>query len=550
MKGTQIVLAIVAASSAWAQNTVVVSGKITDAVTGLPVEDAAIALTQNGRAASRSMHYSDAGGNYSFEDVAPGTGSVEIQAKGFLAFQKTNPDDVSIQIAPDHAEHNFKLTRAASITGRIEGEGGGVPGGIVATLFLEDFTDGVRHFTGGTALGPVNFFGASIGPDGSFEFTGLAPGRYIVSAGAGARAGQTTRLQFMMDRSTGKAVLVKPPAEDYVQTYYPGTTEFAAAIPISLAAGETTAADFKVAKRPLFRASGEIDAPGVEHWEGTVQVTPEGEGLTRSVYSGTASIPGPFTVEGLPPGQYTVQSILGPAVPTANGVSFSGIRVNLSFAITDHEVAGLMVVPETGGQLGANGFFRMAKDGSALPAGLSVQFAFPAPGGESTPIPAAPTGEFWLNGASGDYSVQPVVPAGYAATEVRYGGANYLNSLIPMNGGSTDSSLTIVLTDQTGSVTGSILDRDSKPVSAEIALLPDPLPANFDFRAIRVVKNDAKGAFTLSGLAPGRYKAVALTGDDRKRDRDMAILGDKVRAADAFEIVAGQSLTINVGLDW
>src|ERR1700679_3308926 len=256
---TRTVFAIVAATSAWAQNTVVVSGKITDAVSGLPVENAAIALTQNGHAGSRRMHYTDAGGNYSFDEVASGTCSVEIQATGFLAFQRTNPDDVSIQIAADHAEHNFKLTRAASITGRIEGEGRGDLPGIIATLFEEDFTDGVRHFTGETTLGPVNYFGSSIGPDGSFQFTGLAPGRYIVSAGP--REGQSTRLQFLMDRSTGQVVPVKPPAEDYVPTYYPGTTEFAAALPVSLEAGETLVANFKVAKRPLFRASGEINAP-------------------------------------------------------------------------------------------------------------------------------------------------------------------------------------------------------------------------------------------------------------------------------------------------
>ena len=45
-------------------------------------------------------------------------------------------------------------------------------------------------------------------------------------------------------------------------------------------------------------------------------------------------------------------------------------------------------------------------------------------------------------------------------------------------------------------------------------------------------------------LAPGRYKAVALAGDDRKRDHDLAILGDKLDAADSFEVVAGQSVTI------
>jgi hypothetical protein len=139
-----------------------------------------------------------------------------------------------------------------------------------------------------------------------------------------------------------------------------------------------------------------------------------------------------------------------------------------------------------------------------------------------------------------------VVPSGYAVTEVRYGGTNYLNSLIQMKGDTPDPSLTIVLTDQPGSIAGSILDGQQKPIPAEIALAPDPLPANFDFRTIRVVKNDKNGAFSIGGLAPGRYKAAALTGDDRERDHDMALLGDRLRVVDAFEVIAGKAVTINV----
>jgi hypothetical protein len=535
MKLPRVVLVIVAASSVWAQNTVVLSGKITDLITGLPVENAAVALTQNGR----SVDYTDAGGNYSFGEIAPGTGSVEIQATGYLPFQKTNPDEVSIHIAADHAVHNFRLTPVASISGRLEGETGGtLDRNISAVLFKEDFTEGVRHFSG---RGPGLV--SAIGPDGSFKFTGLEPGRYILSADP--RAGTSYVMQMLRDRAPGQ-VPASRPKEGYIQTYYPGTTEFAAALLISVAAGEARSVDFKIAWRPLFRASGVIDLPGTESWKGTVQVTAAGDGVNRLSYSGVATVPGPFTVEGLPSGQYIANAVTGAPETTGVALSFRRLQVRLVFSITDHDIDGLRAVPDTQSQLGINGFFRMTGNSKALPGGLSVQYASPEPGGLSTPIPAAPSGEFWLTGVPGEYSVQPVVPAGYAATEIRYGGVNYLNSLIPMNGSSPDSSLTIVLTDQTGSVAGSIVDGDSKPVSAEIALVPDPLPAGFDFRAIRVVKNDSKGAFAISGLAPGRYKAVALTGDDRKRDHDMAILGDKFRAADSFEVVAGQSLTINV----
>jgi hypothetical protein len=242
----------------------------------------------------------------------------------------------------------------------------------------------------------------------------------------------------------------------------------------------------------------------------------------------------------MPAGQYIVTSITG---RDPSGLPLV-IQVNVPFTITNHDVEGIKIVPQP--ELGVEGFFRMANSGSPLPAGLSVQFAFPSPGGQSDSIPVAENGQFWLTGYAGDYSVRPVVPAGYAVTEIRYGGANYLNSLIPMKGDSIDSSLSIVLTNQPAAVEGSIVDGEQKPVPARIVLAPDPLPPGFDWRAIRVVSNDKQGAFTLSGLAPGRYKAVALAGDDRKRDHDLSLLAEKLAAADAIEVVAGQSVSINI----
>jgi hypothetical protein len=520
-------LAIVAVGSMWAQNTVVVSGRITDTATGLPIEGAAIVLAPGSPDATRQMHFTDSGGNYSFDEVASGKGQVEITAKGFLPFQNTNPDDVSIEIATDHAEHNFKLTPTASITGRIIDPEADTLRPARASLFREDYTDGIRRFAAVAGSGGS----ARIESDGSFRFTGLEPGRYIVCAGAGAGNG----MSFAGHRNPdGTFTSVR--IEVYPDIYYPGTTVFADALPVTLAAGQDRTAEFKVARGPLFRASGVVDLPGFEGSAGFVDIAAIGDGSTQHVFRGSASIiPGPFVVEGMPAGQYVVRSVIVPP---------SMIQVNVPFTITDRDIEDLKIVPQQ--ELQMQGSFRMANSSSPLPAGLSVQFALPSPGGQSDSIPAADTGEFWLNALPGDYSVMPVVPVGYAVTELHYGGVNYLNSLIPMKGGSLDSSLTILLSEQPGAVAGTIVDGEQKPVAARIALAPDPLPLGFDWRAIRAVSTDKQGAFAFSRLAPGRYKAVALTGDDRKRDHDLAILGDKLRSADAFEVVAGQSLTIHV----
>ena len=550
MRSAHLSFTILAVSLVWAQGGVF-SGRITDAATGQPVEGAGIILEQG---TSHASQLTDSGGNFSFEDdVVPGEGRIQIQKERYILFQRSNPDESSVQISGDRSEHNFRLTPAGSISGKIGMED---DARITVTLLEEDFTDGVSRFI---PIASTNrAFG--VGADGSFRFVGLEPGRYIVSASAQPNGGQFTSVLLCQQGNCTAAFgpdaehVVDAPAEGYVTTYYPGTTQFADALPVALASGEKRAMDFKVAKRPLFRVSGEIDAPDIERGAPPVISVPGGALATReeaqpshsvslifkrtdggpgeSASGRVVAIPGPFTVSGLSAGQYT-----GSAFGTQN---------NISFAVTDHDVSGLKwVVHVVQRPLTVDGSFRMATSGTALPAGLSVQFARPLPG-ESMPMPASASGHFVLATPPGDYSVLPVIPAGYAVTELRYGGANYLNSLIPMRGDSIDSSLTIVLTDHPGAVAGSILDGDRKPIPAKVVLVPHPLPANFDLWAIRVVGCDKDGAFAFTGLAPGRYKAAALTGDDRKRDHDFAILADKLNAADAFEVAAGQSLSVNV----
>jgi hypothetical protein len=526
------VFAILTFGALWAQNTVVVSGRITSSVTGLPVENAIVTLVRGASDKIGNTGYTDAAGNYSFSGVAPGTAQIEIRAEGFAPFHKTNPDDTTIQIAADSAIHNFKLTPAASITGRIIDKEPDQR--MMTTLLREDFSGGVRHFV---VVGQDTEAAAMsvVAPDGSFRFAGLEPGRYIVKVSPQtSQAGMYFRVNS--DGTNQSFVMVadpetQEPSEGYTATYYPGSTEFTDALPVTLAAGDSQVLNFRMVKRRLFHASGEIELAGMEGSTALISIDSVNGGSASTT---VATLPGPFKAMGLPAGQY---------VATATIIG-AGLQAKTPVAITDHDVEGLKF--SFAGQLEVSGTFRMATGSAHLPVGLAVQYAFPSPDRRADSIPAAENGEFWLSGYAGDYSVQPTVPAGYAVTEVRYGGANYLNSLVSMRGDTLDPSLTIVLTDQPGLVAGSIVDGDSEPVPATIALVPDPLPASFDFRAIRVAKNDAKGVFAFRGIAPGRYKAVALTDDDRKRDHDMAILGDRLNSVDSFEVIAGQSVTINI----
>jgi len=183
MSFVRAIFIVLAISRLCAQSTVVVSGRITDAFTGLLVEGAAITLTQ-GVDASRQIRFADAGGNYSFDEAMAGEGSVEIEASGFLAFGRANPEDAAIKIATDHAQHNFKLTPAATISGRITLEQEDGKQVVSASLLHEDFTDGIRRFIGIANVEGVTFTTTSpVELNGTFQFTGLPPGRYIIGVG-------------------------------------------------------------------------------------------------------------------------------------------------------------------------------------------------------------------------------------------------------------------------------------------------------------------------------------------------------------------------------
>jgi hypothetical protein len=83
-------LVILFAALLWAQGTVVFSGRITDAATGQPIEEAAITLYERAHHASQ---LTDANGNFSLEDdIEPGAGPHPNPEGRIHLISRSNPD--------------------------------------------------------------------------------------------------------------------------------------------------------------------------------------------------------------------------------------------------------------------------------------------------------------------------------------------------------------------------------------------------------------------------------------------------------------------------
>jgi hypothetical protein len=113
---------------------------------------------------------------------------------------------------------------------------------------------------------------------------------------------------------------------------------------------------------------------------------------------------------------------------------------------------------------------------------------------------------------------------------------------------SPESLLTIVLTSTPGSITGTVRDSEQQAVAGATVMLS---PESFGGGGLplsdrEVAVSDGNGRFTISGLAPGRYQAIAMNGEDRRGTMDTGAIAERLRMAEAIVVEAGKSTSVDV----
>ncbi|HEY6357036.1 MAG TPA: carboxypeptidase-like regulatory domain-containing protein, partial [Vicinamibacterales bacterium] len=248
----------------------------------------------------------------------------------------------------------------------------------------------------------------------------------------------------------------------------------------------------------------------------------------------------------VPPGDYwvIVAARPGPAAP----VEYSTTRVKVDGHDRDLVVA---TVPGSAvsGRVDADGGLPLPPKLQVVALDTEYEVPAPAPGQPAAP-PMAPvlSGAFTLSGLVGPRLFRVSgLPDGWILRSVRLGGTDITDT--PTTLGSTSAApLQLVVTPQTGSIGGTVLDVTGQAAAGSrvVVFSSDPRTWGARSRFIATGEVAATGRYLLHGLLPGTYLVAAVSDLPDGAWEDPERLARLQPTAAAVAIAAGVTAT----LDW
>ena len=510
--------------------TGIVRGRVTDA-NGVPLRGAEVRVRDpNGR--ENRLVTTDEGGRFEVVNLVPGAWTASAAKGGYLTQQYgqrrpfSAPQTITLA-ARERVEVNFVLQRGGAIAGRLFDEYGDPVAGARLQLFR------LRYESGRRALSPAGV-GDQTDDTGAFRLYALPPGDYYLTATL---------------RAAGASGIVE--ATVGAPTYYPGTSSLAEAQRLRLGPGQELAGlSFGLQPVRSVTVSGVVLlASGVPARDTSISLTSEGGDFTSGSAPlgnfGRSGADGTFTMPNVAPGSYVLTARAGAVFDPIKG---EGEEAVVPLVVGTEGVSGLTVTtirtpPITG---------TVVSDmGTPLPNAL-VEIGVHGPGGAGFKVTAGRVERggavgFRVPGMQGQLALTVEPPRGWMLKQVELEGRDITDRFFDLRGPSPNVRVT--LTDRVTRVSGAVRSGGRAAADATIVLFADDAARwAYPTRHVATVRADDRGAFSVEGLPPHDYLAVAVDGLDAGDSEDPDFLEALRDHATKVSIDYGESRTLALEL--
>ena len=470
-----------------------VEGQVTSLATGAPIRKAEIMLRGSERPAAGTMPASysataDAGGNFTIKDVEPGKYRLSAQHSGFVSLQygARNANRGGTTLTLGHGQRlkdlSLRMAPQAVITGRVVDEKNEP---IVSALVR---TMRYSYAMGKKQLMPMG--GAITNDLGEYRIFGLGPGRYYMAAKESQNNWEAT-----VDASA------TPPADGYVNTYYPATPDPTAATLIDVGPGvQLRGVNITLVRARTFRVHGRVEG----RHDSYVSFFPRGQArwMVMDGVEHSTDQKGNFEIDGVLPGAYTLSATLWSEQ--------KAMSARQDVDVGENDVDNLVLVLAGGSPLSG----RVAVE-SGTPPNLDSVTVFLQPQDQTRQV----TGGLYDHLHDGAFSMSDVspeiyrlrvdgLPDGYWVKSIRMGDQEAKQSGLDLTRGPGDT-VTVTIAPNAAQIDGAVMNDKQQPAAGvTVVLVPEPKLREIP-EAYKTTTSDQNGRFSLKNLDPGDYKLFA-----------------------------------------